>query len=168
MNEAQLIAFMVLRLAYGGLFLCAGWQCVKSSGARQWTVDETRLMFTKHTRFFAMCGAATMLIGGACITLGLFPRIGAAGLCLFLLLGAKLHLIQRDRAMKLKEEALAKLPPELVGGPHEPILQELAVAGSLGHFSSALKNFCLAGIAAYFCLAGAGPWRLIGLDDLVP
>lgn len=168
MSEPQLIALMVLRIAYGGLFLYAGWQCVKNAGARQWTVDETRLLFKKHTRLLAMGGAGTMLIGGACVAAGVFPRIGAAGLLVFVLLGAKLHLIQRDRAMALRDDAIAKLPTELAGGGHEPILQELAVAGSLGHFSSALKNFCLAGIALYFCIAGVGPWRLIALDDLLP
>jgi uncharacterized membrane protein YphA (DoxX/SURF4 family) len=160
-SSTENTAVIILRFSLAALFLRAAWACGKNREARQWTESETALLFPTNTRFFALGGIAIMGIGGASILLGFFTRLGALALTGFVITGARIHLIQRQRAFQLEQSVERSVPATDGGGVDRKTLSELAVSASLAHYSSALKNYALAGATAYLVLFGPGDWALV-------
>ncbi|HWT14014.1 MAG TPA: DoxX family membrane protein [Allosphingosinicella sp.] len=152
----QDVALLLLRLAVAWVFLYAAWMNSRDRAARDWTANETAILFrgtplagrTKLIRWFAMAGVAIMYLGGLGILLGVLPRL--AGLMLFLFTGPGIviHIRNRADSMKLGGEVAAAVPAAQAGSANA--LMWLAYAG---HHSSALKNYALLGAAAFFVLA---------------
>ncbi|MEQ1934776.1 MAG: hypothetical protein ABL962_13025 [Fimbriimonadaceae bacterium] len=148
------IAWLLFRVGYGLLFINAAWACGKNKAARQWTVDETGIVFPKYTKFFAYCGIAIMGLGGASILLGLSAQWGALALFVFLLPGALIHF----RQMKRADILLGKIKNQLAAAP--PDLDMLHISARLGHYSSALKNLALSSGCLFIGIQGSGPYSL--------
>ena len=106
-----------------------------------------------------------MGLGGASILLGLFTRLGALGLTAFVIMGARIHLIQSKRAFQLQQAVERSVPDPDGKRLDTKTLAELAVSASLAHYSSAVKNFALAGATAFLVLFGAGDWALIDISS---
>jgi uncharacterized membrane protein YphA (DoxX/SURF4 family) len=154
---ASAASWLILRVGYGLLFLNAAWACGKDAAARQWTIDETSIVFPRHTNFFAYSGIAIMGLGGASILSGLASQWGGLALFFFLIPGAWIHFRQMGRADALTETIKGKLMSPT------PELGTLQVSAKLGHYSSALKNLTLATGALFFGIHGSGPLSLSSL-----
>lgn len=153
---------LLLRLAVGWLFLMGAWGSVKDQGARDFTTSETALVFKWRPRLFAYTGIAMMGLGGLSIVLGVFPRLGALALTIFLFGGAMIHFAKRRQLLAYEKQ----IEPALTGdggARARGTLRALTDAGVMGHFTAGLKNFALAGATAYLVLAGARAPMLIGL-----
>jgi uncharacterized membrane protein YphA (DoxX/SURF4 family) len=164
MNTIDNAAVLILRLALGALFLNAAWACGKNSQARQWTESETALLFPHNAKLFSLGGIAIMGLGGATILLGLFTRLGALGLTVFVVMGAMIHLTQSKRAFQLQQAVERSVPDPDGKQLDTKALAELAVSASLAHYSSAVKNFALAGATAFLVLFGPGDWALLDIS----
>lgn len=152
---------LLLRLAIGGLFLMGAWGSVKDQAARDFTTAETALVFKHDPSLFAWAGIATMGLGGLSIVFGVFPRLGALALTIFLFGGAMIHFAKRGQLEGYKHT----VQPALSGdeaAPARKALNALTAAGVMGHFTAGLKNFALAGATAYLVLAGGRTPMLIG------
>lgn len=153
---------LLLRLAIGWLFLMGAWGSVKDQGARDFTTSETALVFKWHPRLFAYTGIAMMGLGGLSIVLGVFPRLGALVLTVFLFGGAMIHFAKRAQLAAYEQQ----IAPALTGDGAQQAretLRALTDAGIMGHFTAGLKNYALAGATAYLVLAGARAPMLIGV-----
>ncbi|MDQ4086582.1 MAG: DoxX family protein [Pseudomonadota bacterium] len=146
-------ALLPLRLAVAWVFLYAAWMNSRDAASRDWTANETAILFrgtplagaTRLIRILAMVGVAIMYVGGLGIALGVLPRLAAAMLFVFTAAGTVIHIRNRADAMKLGGELEAAAPH-----PAATALKWLAYAG---HHSSALKNYALLGACAFFILA---------------
>lgn len=155
---------LLLRLAVGGLFLMGAWGSVKDEAARSFTTGETALVFKRDPRLFAYAGIAMMGLGGLSIVFGVFPRLGALALTIFLFGGAMIHFAKRGQL----EVYESKVEPALSGdgaAPARKALRALTEAGVMGHFTAGLKNYALAGATAYLVLAGGRTPMLIGFGQ---
>lgn len=153
---------LLLRLAVGWLFLMGAWGSVNSRAARDFTTSETALVFKWRPRLFAYTGIAMMGLGGLSIVLGVFPRLGALVLTIFLFGGAMIHFAKRRQLMDYEWQ----IEPALAGDDAKQArgtLRALTDAGVMGHFTAGLKNYALAGATAYLVLAGARAPMLIGI-----
>ncbi len=155
------IGSFLLRLTVGVLFLMGAWASAKSRAGLTFTIGETALVFKSRPEVFAAIGIFIMGAGGLSILLGVFPRLGALGLTIFLFFGARIHLAKRAQAAGFKATVLAALGRD--AGARKA-LDDLALSADIGHNVSALKNFALMGPTAYLVLAGARAPLLIGLD----
>ena len=154
------IGTLIIRVTVGLLFVISAYVCSKDSAARQGAIADTALVFPWRTELFTMAGVLLMLLGGLSVLLGIFPRLGALTLTLFLIPAAMIHFRKARQAGALKDAMLAGpagkcRPPR--GNP-SPALGESAV---LGNFTSALKNLTLMALTLYVALAGTEP-MLIG------
>ncbi len=147
------LGWIVLRIGFAWLFLNAAWACGKDAAARQWTADETSILFPRHAMLFALGGIATMGLGGLFVLLGgWIGRLGGAMIAGFVVMGAIIHL----RQMKRADDLAARLRVEK-SGINDEVLTTLTVSARLGHKSSALKNFAIAAVGLFIALAGTGP-----------
>jgi len=99
-----------------------------------------------------------MLLGGLSVLLGIFPRLGALVLRLFLIPAAMIHFRKARDAAALKDAILAG-PAGKSGGARQSIAA-LGDSAVLGNFISALKNLSLMALTLYVALAGAEPMLL--------
>ena len=155
------VGALILRLAVGGLFLMGAWGSVKDRAAREFTTAETGLVFKRNPTFFAYAGIAMMGLGGLSIVFGVFPRLGALVLTVFLFGGAMIHFAKRAQLEGYEKE----IEPALTGDGARPALQALhalTAAGVMGHFTAGLKNYALSGATAYLVLAGGRAPMIIG------
>jgi uncharacterized membrane protein YphA (DoxX/SURF4 family) len=157
------IGSALIRISLGWFFLAGAWTCGKSAEARTFTRGETALVFSSHTEFFALAGIFIMGAGGLSILLGVFPRLGALGLTIFLVPAAMIHLRRRDLAVEVRDKALNGGVASGDGAMRNA-LQDLGFSAEIGHQVAALKNFALLGPTLYLTLAGARPPMLIGFD----
>jgi uncharacterized membrane protein YphA (DoxX/SURF4 family) len=150
------VALLILRLGVAWVFLYAAWMNSRNGAARDWTANETAILFrgtpfadaTRLIRLFAMGGVTIMYLGGLGVLLGVLPRLAGLLLFVFTMPGILIHIRNRADAMKLGGEVAAAVPP--AQAPTANALMWLAYAG---HHSSALKNYALLGAAAFFVLA---------------
>ena len=108
---------------------------------------------------FTLAGVLLMLLGGLSVLLGIFPRLRALTLTLFLTPAAMLHFRKVRQAAALQDAMLAG-PAGKSGGARASITA-LCESAVLGNFTSALKNLTLMAPTLYIALAGAEP-MLIG------
>lgn len=152
----QDLALLLLRLAVAWVFLYAAWMNSRNKISRDWTANETAILFRGTPlagkmgliRPVAMIGVTMMYLGGLGVLLGMLPRLAGLLLFVFTLPGILIHIRNRGDAMRWGEAIEAAVPEGSKGD-----------AGALkwnayaGHQSSALKNYALLGAAAFFVLA---------------
>ena len=153
------LAALIIRVTIGLLFVISAYACSKDAAARQGAVAATALVFPRRTELFTLGGVLIMLLGGLSVLLGIFPRLGALVLTLFLIPAAMIHFRKARDAAALKDAILAG-PAEKSGGARASIAA-LGDSAVLGNFTSALKNLTLMALTLYVALAGAEP-MLIG------
>ena len=100
-----------------------------------------------------------MLIDGLSVLLGIFLRLAALSVTLFLIPAAMIHFRKARQAASLKEAILAG-----PAGKTSGVRRDVAALGDsavLGNSTSALKNLSLTALTLYIALAGTEP-MLIG------
>ena len=150
------IGALIIRVTVGLLFVISAYVCSKDSAARQGAIADRALVFPWRTELFTMAGVLLMLLGGLSVLLGIFPRLGALTLTLFLIPAAMIHFRKARQATALKDAMLA--------GPAGAARESVTALGEsavLGNFTSALKNLTLMALTLYVALAGTEP-MLIG------
>jgi len=153
------IAALIIRVTIGLLFVVSAYACSKDEGARQGAMADTALVFPSRPELFTLAGVLLMLLGGLSVLLGIFPRLGALALTLFLIPAAMIHFRKARQAAALKDAILAG-PAAKSSGVRQSITA-LGESAVLGNFTSALKNLSLMPLTLYVALAGAEP-MLIG------
>lgn len=170
-----LLGWLALRLGMGYVYLFAFYKNTENAAARQWLVDHTAYLFpsvpeprkTQLARLFAFVGAATMLVGGLMVLLGMEGRIGALLLLVFTLGGIYQHRRECEVATALGEKLSREVPDSAKAD-----VSTLQWSGFSGNYSSGLKNWALCGVCiAVFCW-GTGPtdgaYRITVWDWIVP
>jgi uncharacterized membrane protein YphA (DoxX/SURF4 family) len=152
---------LLLRLTVGALFLMGTWASVKNRAERDFTTAETALVFKTNPRLFAYLGIAMMGLGGLSIIFGVFPRLGALALTIFLVGAAAIHFAKRAQLTGYAKTIELALTGD-GAGPARQELSALTEAGVLGHFVAGLKNCALTGATAYLVLASGRAPMLIG------
>ncbi len=153
------VAWISIRLLFSYVFLNAAWQCGKNRQGREWTVNESRILFGDAAGLFGPLGIVAMAIGGLSILLGICAEFGGILLTVFLAMGAAIHFSHSKRASELQTSISSE-------AEDQSRLTELAVSAQLGHYSSAIKNISLMGPSIFFAIMGSGPYsccRLWGL-----
>ncbi len=153
---------LILRIAIGAIFLHGAWFSGHDAISRAHLDAATAPVFPWHTELFARAGTVIAFIAGVSVLFGIFPRVGALLMALFLVPAALIHLRLKRHVLALKDKIAAALgrgaKPELRAD-----LEELGDCAALGHTTSALKNLALIGPALYLMLAGAREPLLIDL-----
>jgi uncharacterized membrane protein YphA (DoxX/SURF4 family) len=152
------IGSLLIRVTIGLLFLISAFACAKDAGARKAAAADTALVFKSRPYLFLLSGTIVMAAGGLSVLLGIFPRLGALTLTLFLIPAALIHFRKAAQAAHLQETILAR------AGKSSAARQaaiELGDSAVLGNVTSATKNLILMAPTAYLALAGVGP-MLIG------
>jgi uncharacterized membrane protein YphA (DoxX/SURF4 family) len=151
---------LLIRVTIGLLFLISAFMCGKDAAARQAAAADTALVFPRRSELYLCGGIAIMALGGLSVLLGIFPRLGALVLTLFLIPAAMIHFRKASQARALEEafRAAARPKPNAAARNTVTELGELAV---MGNFTSALKNLILMAPTLYLALAGVEP-MLIG------
>jgi len=158
------IGSLLIRVALGWLFITGAWASGRDKADRDFTVSETALMFKWRPDLFALLGIAMMGLGGLSVLFGIFPRLGALAMTIFLVPAAMIHFAKRGQAMALQNQIEPALSEE-AGAAARDALKTLVNTAVLGHFTAGLKTLCLLGSTLYLVLAGAREPMLIGLGS---
>lgn len=153
------IGSLLIRVTIGLLFLISAYVCSKDAGARKAATADTALVFPWHSELFMLAGVALMAAGGLSVLLGIFPRLGALALTLFLIPAAMIHFRKAREAATLKDRILAG--PAGKSSDGRQAVAALGDSAVIGNFTSALKNLNLMALTLYVALAGTEP-MLIG------
>jgi uncharacterized membrane protein YphA (DoxX/SURF4 family) len=155
------IGSLLIRVTIAWLFLSGAWASGKDESARKFVTAKTGLVFKWRPDLFAHVGIFMAAAGGLSVLLGVFPRIGALALTIFLVPAAMIHLAMRRQVMALEEKLRDGLTGKISFSARND-LDALGDLAALGHYTSALKNLSLIGPTAYLVLAGARAPMLIG------
>jgi uncharacterized membrane protein YphA (DoxX/SURF4 family) len=158
------IGSLLIRVSVGWLFLGGAWACSKDTMGHKCAVADTALVFKWRPELFALLGIFMAGAGGLSVLFGIFPRLGALALTIFLVPAAMIHLAKRRQALALKEKILAELTGKISFSARND-LDALGASAAFGHYTAALKNLSLIGPTAYLVLAGARPPMLIGFGS---
>lgn len=150
---------LIIRVTLGLLFVVSAYVCSKDAGARKAATADAALVFPWHPEWFTLAGVLWMLIGGLSVLLGIFPRLGAASLTLFLIFAAMIHFRRATRSAAVKDALIAS--PAAKSSTARQAIDELGELAVMGNFTSALKNLTLMALTLYVALAGTEP-MLIG------
>jgi uncharacterized membrane protein YphA (DoxX/SURF4 family) len=153
------IAALIIRVTIGALFVISAYTCSKDAGARQGAMADTALLFPSRPKLFTLAGVLVMLLGGLSVLLGIFPRLGALALTLFLIPAAMIHFRKAGQAAALKDAILAG-PAGKSSGTRQSVAA-LGDSAVLGNFTSGVKNLTLMALTLSVALAGAEP-MLVG------
>jgi len=155
---------LLIRVALAWLFLGGAWASGKNATAHRCVIADTALVFPWRPDLFAFAGIFMAGAGGLSVLLGIFPRLGALAMMIFLVPAAMIHLAKRRQALALKDKVLAGLTGKVNSSARND-LDALGDSAALGHYTAALKNISLIGPTAYLVLAGARPPMLIGFGS---
>ncbi len=156
------IGSLLIRVTVSLLFLQGAWASSQSAASRQAVIADTGLVFKWRPELFAYAGMILAAASGLSVLLGIFPRLGALGMTIFLVPAALIHLAKRRQAIALERKILAELPAKAEDIAREDV-DKLTASTILGHTTDALKNLSLLGATLYLVLAGARAPMLIGL-----
>jgi uncharacterized membrane protein YphA (DoxX/SURF4 family) len=171
----QIIGWLAVRVSMGYVYLFAFYKNTQNTAARQWLVEHTAYMFpsvpeprrTQWARWFAVIGAASMLLGGLMVLLGIEGRIGALLLLGFTAGGIYQHRRECEVATALGEKLAGEIPEQ--AKRDAGVLQW---SGYSGNYSSGLKNWELCGVCIAVVCWGtgplAGPVRITISDWVIP
>lgn len=153
--DFEAIGWLIFRVSYSFVFLNAAWQCGKSKEGIAWTVEESRILFGKAAPLFGPAGIVVMAVGGLSVLLGIYGEVGGLMLASFVLPGAIIHLRKQKESVSLAEELKNSIQPD-----GESKLGQLGILASLGHYSSAMKNFSLFGPGLLLLFTGTGAYSV--------
>ena len=156
------IGSLAIRVALGLLFIVGAWESGKDKAGRDFTTSETALVFKWRPDIFAMLGILMMGAGGLSVLLGIFPRLGALAMTVFLVPAAMIHFAKQSQAMDYARQIQPVLSGKTGDTARGP-LQALLSSAMIGHFTACLKTLCLLGPSIYLVLAGGREPMLIGL-----
>lgn len=151
---------LLIRISIAWLFLTAAWYDARGFKPIQ---QETGLVFKWYPGFFAVAGVTMMAAGGLSILFGVFPRLGALALVIFLVPATMIHYKDRDLAAELKKKILGRKGGQ-IDPPLKNDIEALTALGFIGNWSCGKKNLTLLGPTLYLVLAGAKFPMLIGLS----
>jgi uncharacterized membrane protein YphA (DoxX/SURF4 family) len=145
------IAWLILRVVFAGFFLyplktfLSNWQA---------TLGTVKVLTPVCPQFFAIVMVSVMILGALGILLGVLAQVAGLALLIYCLLGVRVHLklSQTVEELTLSNSASAEDKKQM------SIANTL---GSLGHATSAQKNFVLAAVACFFMIMGSGPLSLM-------
>jgi uncharacterized membrane protein YphA (DoxX/SURF4 family) len=156
------VGSLLIRVALGGLFIAGAWASGKDQAGCDFTTSETALVFKWRPELFAIAGILMLGAGGLSVLFGIFPRLGALAMTVFLVPAAMIHFAKRGQAMALKGQIAPALPGKSDTAARNA-LDALTASAVFGHFTAGLKTLCLLGPSLYLVLAGAREPMLIGL-----
>lgn len=156
------VGILCARLGVAIVVLYAAWQNTKNAAGREWTINNTALLFRflpeKMRRGVAepaaWAGLVMMWGGGLSVLAGLEPRLGAAALIVFLTLGMLIHRINRQDVIALGKE-ISEAAPAMAAKAND-----LAWSAFGAHLAAGLKNVAMIGVNALFLVNGTGPWTV--------
>ncbi len=152
---------LAIRLAVAWLFLSGAYYSIRDL---KFTENEASRIFNWQTNLFAIGGIAIMLGGGLSVLFGIFPRLGALALTIFLVPAAFIHFADGNLAMAIKTRLLGTTTVQ-----SDPALRadvdELGMLGFMGHQGAGLKTLSQIGSTLYLVLAGASTPMLIGIGQ---
>ena len=151
---------LLIRISLAWLFLTAAWYDARGFKPIQ---KETGLLFKWHPAFFGAAGITMMAAGGVSILFGIFPRLGALALAIFLVPATMIHYKDRDIAAELKKRILGSGTGQ-TNPPLKDNIEALTALGFMGNWSSGKKNLALLGPTLYLVLAGGKFPMLIGFS----
>lgn len=146
----ETVAWLALRIVFAWMFLYPAKALLEDWSG---TVQTTGLLFARGSAFFAAASVAMMVGGGFAILFGVYGRLAGVGLCAFSVGGAMIHYRLAARVGELCLSDEASEADRAVGS-------EWVTLGTVGHVTSAQKNFVLAAVALFFALMGTGPASL--------
>jgi len=150
------IGDLILRIMFAWIFLWPAPGLI-----RNWktTVQTTGLLFPVGQQFFTAVSVVGMITCSLMVAIGIYGRIGAIFLFFFCIGGAIVH-----NKLAGIPEAKAKSLPEQPSDPKvAEVLTEALTLNRVGNVTSAQKNLVIAGIAAYYVLAGTGALSILSL-----
>ena len=100
-----------------------------------------------------------MVVFSLMVAAGVYGRIGAIFLFFFCIGGAIVH----NKLAGIPEAAAHSLPAKPSDPKVASVLEQALTLNRVGNVTSAQKNLVIAGIAAYFVLAGTGPLSILSL-----
>jgi len=158
MIRLQDVGILCARSGVAIVMLYAAWQNSKNSASREWTINNTALLFRflpndRRKRLAvpaAWAGLVMMWGGGISVLLGLEPRLGAAALIFFLALGMLIHRVNRQDVLALGKE-ISEASPAVAAKANE-----LAWSAFGAHLAAGLKNVSMIGVNTMFLLNGTG------------
>lgn len=154
----------MLRVALALIFLHGAWVSSRSAEARTHLVTATAPVFQWRPDLFAGAGVVMAGVAGLSLLLGIFPRLGALLMAVFLVPAAMIHFGLWRRAVALKQSIVRGLGGHSVSGLRDEV-EELGASAAVGNMTSALKNLALIGPALYLALAGGREPMLIGFGQ---
>ena len=142
------------------LFLSCVWGCSKDATARQNAVAATALVFKRRPELFA---ASVLLAaaGALSVLLGVFPRLGALAMVIYLVPAAMVHFAMQRESLVLQAKILWEANGKIDVTTTSNV-SALGATAAFGHMTAGLKNLFLIAPAAYLVLAGGRPSMLIG------
>ena len=146
----ELVAWFVLRAVFAWMFLYPAVGLVRDFGG---AVETTALAFPFAPRFFAAGGIAVMVLGGLMILVGFYGAWAGLALVAFNLGGAVIH-------YRLAASVSAVQASASASEADRDAIARLQTLGTIGHVTSAEKNFVLTAVAFFFALMGTGPGSL--------
>ncbi len=153
---------LLIRVALGWLFLTGAWASGKDKVGRDFTISETALVFKWRPELFAMLGILILGASGVSVLFGIFPRLGALAMTVFLVPAAMIHFAKRGQAVALQTQIEPALSEKAGAAPRDA-LQMLTSNAVFGHFTAGIKTLSLLGATLYLVLAGGREPMLIGL-----
>jgi uncharacterized membrane protein YphA (DoxX/SURF4 family) len=148
MDHLHIAAWLTLRVTYGLLFLL-------SAGVLAWdwrrSVERGRPLLGALAGPGTAAAGAVMAAGGLSVALGVYGRVGAALLALFLVPATAVHVLELRRARRAGQGRVE---------PGGNVIAELSASAATAHLDSALKNTALAGVAVFLMVMGTGPGSL--------
>jgi uncharacterized membrane protein YphA (DoxX/SURF4 family) len=156
------IGSLAIRVALGWLFIAGAWASGRDKACRDFTTSETALVFKWRPELFALAGILMLGASGLSVLFGIFPRLGALAMTIFLVPAAMIHFAKRGQTMALKGQISTALRGK-PGTTAEKALDALTASAVFGHFTAGLKTLCLLGPTLYLVFAGAREPMLIGL-----
>ncbi len=155
------IGSLLLRVTVALLFLDGAWTSAKTKTRREAVTAATGLVFKWRPDLFALAGIFMAAAGGLSVLLGVFPRIGALAMTIFLPAAAMIHFALGREAAALKKTILDGPTGKLARSTRRDV-EALGMSAVLGNYTSALKNLSLIGPTVYLALVGVRPPMLIG------
>jgi uncharacterized membrane protein YphA (DoxX/SURF4 family) len=149
------IAALIIRLTIGLLVVISAYVCSKDAASRQGAIADTALVFPWRTELFTFAGVMLMLLGGLSVLLGIFPRLGAIALTLFLIPAAMIHFRKASQSRRPEGRHPRRAGREV--GHRAGIRHCARRFRHARQFQSALKNLTLMALTLYIALAGAEP-----------